>query len=94
MATLTVRNLEEDVVRRLHIRAAANGRSAEEEHREILRVALIGDDAQPIDREEIAARLAEFRERVAGRGRPSVLELLEESRNERMEALTRGFEDR
>jgi plasmid stability protein len=94
MATLTIGDLDDDLVRRLHIRAAANGRSAEEEHRDILRVALIGDYRQPINRQEIAARLAEFRERLAGRGGPSVLELLEESRNERMEALTRGFEGR
>ena len=40
MATLTVRNLDEDVVRRLRIRAAEHGRSAEAEHREILREAL------------------------------------------------------
>lgn len=41
MAQLLVRNLEDQVVRRLRARAAANGRSAEEEHREILRSALL-----------------------------------------------------
>lgn len=41
VATLTVRNLDEDVVRRLRIRAAEHGRSAEAEHREILKAALI-----------------------------------------------------
>lgn len=40
MAQLLVRNIEEEVVRELKIRAARNGRSAEEEHREILRRAL------------------------------------------------------
>ena len=40
MAQLIVRNLDEDLVRRLKIRAAQNGRSAEEEHREILREVL------------------------------------------------------
>lgn len=40
MAQLLVRNIEEDVVRELKLRAARNGRSAEEEHREILRGAL------------------------------------------------------
>jgi plasmid stability protein len=89
MATLTVRDLDEDVVRRLHIRAAKHGRSVEAEHREILRAALAGDDKPPVDRAQVAARMAEFRNRVAGRGSPSVLELLEQSRNERMEALTR-----
>jgi plasmid stability protein len=46
MAILTVRNLDEAVVRRLRIQAAENGRSAEAEHREILRAALVGS-AQP-----------------------------------------------
>jgi plasmid stability protein len=35
MATLTVRILDDDVVRRLRIRAAEHGRSAEAEHRHI-----------------------------------------------------------
>lgn len=42
MAQLLVRNLDAKIVRRLRERAAANGRSAEEEHREILREALLG----------------------------------------------------
>jgi plasmid stability protein len=46
MATLTVRNLEDGLVRRLRIQAAENGRSAEAEHREILRAAL-ATRAQP-----------------------------------------------
>jgi antitoxin FitA len=40
MAQLLVRNIETDVVRELKVRAARHGRSAEEEHREILRGAL------------------------------------------------------
>jgi plasmid stability protein len=40
MAQLIVRNLEEAVVKALKLRAAENGRSAEEEHRELLRRAL------------------------------------------------------
>jgi plasmid stability protein len=40
MAQLIVRNLDEDLVRRLKIRAAQHGRSAEAEHREILRQVL------------------------------------------------------
>jgi len=40
MAQLIVRNLEDDLVQRLKIRAAEKGRSAEAEHREILRHAL------------------------------------------------------
>ena len=40
MAQLIVRNLDEDLVRRLRQRASEHGRSAEEEHRQILRAAL------------------------------------------------------
>jgi plasmid stability protein len=40
MGQLIVRNLDDDLVRRLKIRAAERGHSAEEEHREILRQAL------------------------------------------------------
>ena len=40
MASITVRNLEDGLKHRLRIRAAENGRSMEEEAREILRTAL------------------------------------------------------
>ena len=40
MASITVRNLDEDLKRRLRIRAAENGRSMEQEVREILRAEL------------------------------------------------------
>ena len=40
MASLTIRNLEEDIKHRLRIRAAERGRSMEEEAREILRMAV------------------------------------------------------
>ena len=40
MAQLIVRNLDEGLVRALRVRAAEKGRSAEAEHREILREAL------------------------------------------------------
>jgi plasmid stability protein len=42
MAQLLVRNIEAEVVRELKLRAARHGRSAEEEHRRILRDALRG----------------------------------------------------
>ena len=37
MASITIRNLEDDLKRRLRVRAAEHGRSMEEEAREILR---------------------------------------------------------
>lgn len=83
MATLTVRNLDDDVVKRLRIRAAEHGRSAEAEHREILRVSLAGNERH-VAREQAILRLAEFRQRTAGRGSPSSLDLLEESRSTRV----------
>jgi len=86
MATLTVRNLDDGLVRRLRIRAAENGRSAEAEHREILRAALENGTGRA-SRGEAASRLAEFRRRTAGRVSPSSADLLEETRRNRTEAL-------
>lgn len=43
MATMTIRNLDDDVKARLRIRAARHGRSMEEEVRNILRAALSSD---------------------------------------------------
>lgn len=46
MAQLIVRNLEDDVVRALKERAGRHGRSAEAEHREILRQVLLSRPAE------------------------------------------------
>lgn len=82
MATLTVRNLDDAVAQALRVRAAEHGRSAEAEHREILRAALSGDRwLSP--RAAAAARLAEFRRRTTGRGSASSVDLLRESREGR-----------
>ena len=40
MASITIRNLDDEVKARLHVRAAGNGRSVEEEARMILREAV------------------------------------------------------
>ncbi len=45
MATLTIRNLDEEVKRKLRIRGAKNNRSMEAEAREILRECLL--DSEP-----------------------------------------------
>ena len=58
MAQLTVRQVTDRIVRELKQRAAANGRSAEAEHREILRRALRGSS------EDFATRAAALRERL------------------------------
>lgn len=77
MASLHVRNLEDDLVERLKVRAAENGRSAEAEHREILKLAL--EDTRGRSFEEIAARL---RAATAGRKHTPSEVLVRESREE------------
>ncbi len=42
MGSITIRNLEDGLKRKLRIRAARHGRSMEDEARQILRVALAG----------------------------------------------------
>ena len=58
MAHLTVQNVSEEVVDALKHRAEANGRSAEAEHRELLRAALLGAN------EDFAVRAATLRRRL------------------------------
>jgi len=53
MASITIRNLEDDLKRRLRIRAAEHGRSMEEEARAILR--LVVTEAAP--RRNLAAAI-------------------------------------
>ena len=48
MAQLMVRNLPDDLVRALKQRAAKRNRSAEQEHREILKAALQGPRRKPL----------------------------------------------
>ena len=54
MASITVRNLEEGLKRRLRVQAAENGRSMEEEVRVILRTALYN---QPSAQQDLAAAI-------------------------------------
>jgi plasmid stability protein len=53
MASITIRNLEDDLKRRLRIRAAEHGRSMEEEARAILRHAV----AEPATPRNLAASI-------------------------------------
>ena len=53
MAQLTVRKLSAQTVDALKRRAAAHGRSAEAEHREILRKTLLADEGNFADRARI-----------------------------------------
>jgi plasmid stability protein len=61
LAQLTVRKVDDRIVRALKQRAASHGRSAEAEHREILRAALLQGGAT---REDIAERAARLRSRL------------------------------
>ena len=58
MADLLVRGVDEEIVRALKERAGAHGRSAEAEHREILREALLEGE------EDFAARAKALRGRL------------------------------
>lgn len=61
MASITIRNLDDELKRRLRIRAADHGRSMEEEVRQILRIALNQAPAAPVDlAHAIRARFARF----------------------------------
>jgi plasmid stability protein len=77
-ASLSVRNLDDDLIARLKRRAARHGRSAEAEHREILRQAL-ANEAEP-DFDDLAA---EFRALTRGRRHTPAEVLLREGRDER-----------
>lgn len=61
MAQLTVRNVDDRVILALKQRAAAHGRSAEAEHREILRATLLQDGGA---KESFAKRAARLRGRL------------------------------
>jgi plasmid stability protein len=60
MASITIRNLEDDLKHRLRVRAAEHGRSMEEEARDILR-RVVGEVAPPRNlAAAIRARVAPF----------------------------------
>jgi plasmid stability protein len=77
-SALHVRNVDDDLIRRLRLRAARHGRSIEAEHREILRHALSAE-AEP-DFVELAAQLRSLTKRR--KQTPSEM-LLREGRDER-----------
>ena len=63
MATITVRNLEEGLKRRLRIRAAEHGKSMEEEVRDILRAAL---EQEPVTGKDIVSIIRAHVEPLGG----------------------------
>lgn len=75
---LHVRNVDDDLVRRLRQRAARHGRSVEAEHREILRHALSAEAAP-----DFADLAAQLRALTAGKSQTPSEILLREGRDER-----------
>ena len=78
MASLHVRNVDDEIVALLKERATRHGRSAEAEHREILQDVLKGRQAMSFD--EMAALL---RQRLTGRPHTPSEILQREGRDER-----------
>jgi antitoxin FitA len=78
VGNLHVRNIDDDLIVRLKRRALRHGRSAEAEHREILRLALAAEPETSFD--DLAAKLRAMTARR--RQTPSEL-LLREGREER-----------
>jgi phosphopantothenoylcysteine decarboxylase / phosphopantothenate---cysteine ligase len=73
MASITIRQLDDDLKRRLRLRAARNGRSMEDEARTILRSAAAAGDASPTRRSPRAARAEPEQPRAPVAGAPRVL---------------------
>ena len=78
MASLSIRNLEDELLARLKRRAARHGRSAEAEVRDILRRTLSGEAET-----DFKALAAELRALTAGRQHTPAEELQREGRDER-----------
>jgi antitoxin FitA len=77
---LTVRKIDDEIIRRLKIRAAQHGRSAEAEHREILKQALLPESQMDVD--EWLRRARELRERLGPIATDST-EIMRKMRDER-----------
>jgi antitoxin FitA len=80
MGQLTVRKVDDEVIRRLKIRAAEHGRSAEAEHREILKQTLLPNSK--LDLDEWLRRAREVRERIGPISTDST-EIIRKMRDER-----------
>lgn len=66
MASITIRNLEEATKRKLKVRAAMNGRSMEQEVREILKSALRQKHQEPKSGTELVKRIRAIWEPLRG----------------------------
>ena len=75
MGVLTVRDVDDELIRRLELRAAEHGRSAEAEHRLILEQAL------GVDRQALVRELREHRRSLEGRDFSENTALIRRSRD-------------
>lgn len=75
---LHVRNLDDELIAKLKRRAARHGRSAEAEHREILRQSLAGEDEPSFDK-----LAADLRKLTKSRRQTPSEALLRQGRDER-----------
>ena len=75
MGVLTVRDVDDELIRRLELRAAEHGRSAEAEHRLILEQAL------GVDRQALVRELREHRRSLEGRDFSDNTALIRRSRD-------------
>jgi plasmid stability protein len=83
MTTLVLRDFDNHLVALLELRAKANGRSAEAEHRAILEVALCPADSPPsMSREEFILMAKRLQDRTRGNRQIDSAEII------------RGFRDR
>src|SRR5262245_51688076 len=71
MASITIRQLDDDLKKRLRLRAARNGRSMEDEARTILRSAAAGEDAGGAKRTREAPQALRARERLEPHAAPA-----------------------
>lgn len=78
MPSLHVRDVDETLVEKLHQRARANGRSAAEEHRQILREALLGGSSQ-----DLHVLAEKVRDLLKGRSHTPSEDLIREDRDGR-----------
>ena len=81
MGQLVVRNLEDGVVDALKARAAAHGRSAEAEHRELLRRALLQPDLAREARDDWFERARALRDRLGRLDGTSTTDILRADRD-------------
>jgi len=83
MASLHVRNIDDEIVTRLKQQAVKHGRSAEAEHREILKKALEDEAGAEARKRNWLAKADAFRKSLEGRSHTPSEVLLRESRDER-----------